>query len=211
MTGTYDWNPMPHRVSVRCPGCARLATFEFSEVVRIKRKADVPFFETSSLFDYVFVEEKWAGQSWHGAVYFAGLHGGSTAALRDLPEGYAPEDWDHSRYLVRSRTTDQGSVICSACGLRRKHALVWPAHAWFQVDYRGQALWGFDRGTTVALRDYIASVQRKPARRERWASFLLHVPSVFLAAPARATLVKRLDRLLGADPIRPVRPPRRRR
>lgn len=36
MTGTYEWNPMPHRVAVGCPICRSCAEYEFAEVVRIK-------------------------------------------------------------------------------------------------------------------------------------------------------------------------------
>ncbi len=42
MAGTYDWNPMPHKVDINCPSCGELAVFEFAEVVRIKLKKDVP-------------------------------------------------------------------------------------------------------------------------------------------------------------------------
>ena len=45
---------MPHRVSVACLACGSEATFEFAELVRIKRKRDVPFFQKSKLFDHVF-------------------------------------------------------------------------------------------------------------------------------------------------------------
>ena len=44
-------------------------------------------------------------------------------------------------------------------------------------------------------RAFIASADRKP-KRHVWSSFLLHVPSHFLGAKARAEVLKRLDRLL---------------
>ena len=198
MTGTYAWNPMPHRVSVRCPACAQHASFEFAETVRIKRKADIPFFEKSRLFEYAFIEVSRAGQNFNAALFYAGLHGGSTAAIRELPDGYSPEDWDHSRYLYRSWPTDRGSVVCPSCRLHRKHVLRWPEDAWFQVEYRGSTLWAFERESATVLRDHIASTERRLRRRRRWSSLLLHVPKEFLVASARATLVKRLDRLLGA-------------
>ena len=195
MTGVYEWNPMPHRVAVRCPACASEATFEFAEVVRIRRKADIAYFQKSRLFEYAFFEGRWHGQSFHGAIFHAGLHGGTTAILRDLPEGYAPEDWNHSRTLVRSRPGDRGTIVCK-CGIRRKHALDWPGEAWFSVEYRRQGLWAFDRESATDLRDYVASTDREP-KRFRWASFLLHVPSVFLAASARPTIVTRLSAALA--------------
>jgi Fe-S-cluster-containing dehydrogenase component len=33
VTGTYDWNPMPGRLDVRCPSCGGHATFEFAKAV----------------------------------------------------------------------------------------------------------------------------------------------------------------------------------
>jgi sarcosine oxidase delta subunit len=199
MTGTYDWNPMPHVVSVRCPRCSARAAFEFAEHVRIARKAEVPFFQKSKLFDYVFVKGRWHGQDWHAAVFHAGLHGG-IGAIKALPKGYAPEDWAHSKYFVRSQQTDRGTVVCAACGLRRKHRLAWPSDAWFQVEHRGKVLWAFDRSSANALRELIAATgARKKTRRDRWSSFLLHVPKEFLAASARDSLGKKLDRLLGED------------
>ena len=74
MTGTYDWNPMPHRVDVTCPECGALATFEFAEVVKIRLKRDVEFFQKSKLFDYRFYEN-WANT---GIAY--------------CPEGFGPRD-----------------------------------------------------------------------------------------------------------------------
>ena len=196
MTGTYESNPMPHVVSVRCPSCAAHARFEFAEVARISRKSDVPFFQKSRLFDYQLFEGRWHGQAWHGAIFYAGLHGTGTRVLRNLPEGYAPSDWDHSRYLVRGHGTDRGALVCHACGLRRRHVLQWPAEAWFQIEYRRQVLWAFDRSSAIALLDHIRSADRRKRRQGPWSSMLLHVPGAFLEASARELIVKRLERVL---------------
>ena len=67
---------MPHRVSVACLACGSEATFEFAELVRIKRKRDVPFFQKSKLFDHVFFGSRHGGR-WHAAVYYHGLRGRS--------------------------------------------------------------------------------------------------------------------------------------
>jgi hypothetical protein len=118
---------MPHRLSVRCPACASHATFEYAEIVRIRRKADIPFFKTSRVVEYSLQERRWHGQNWHGA-FDAGLRGASTAAIRELPPGYSASDRDHSRYLVRSHGTDRGAVVMRpgsgwAYGLNRRHQL----------------------------------------------------------------------------------------
>jgi sarcosine oxidase delta subunit len=198
MTGTYEWNPMPHRVDVRCPSCAAHARFEFAEAVRISRKADVPFFEQSRFFDYEFVERREHGQSYHAAIFCAGIHGTDTLAIKRLPDGYDASQWNHSRYAVRSHSTTRGAVVCPACGLRRRHDLMWPTDAWFQCEVRGDVLWAFHRESTIALRDFVASKKRK---RSRWSSFLLHVPTVFLTANVRDEVVAKLDGLLAVSAV----------
>lgn len=195
MTGRYEWNPMPHVVDVRCPECGEPAVFEFAEVVRIARRVDIPFFEESDLFVYRKFEGYWAQEKWHGAVYYALLHGPPETTIRDLPDGYQPSDWNHPKYLYRSHGPTEGAVACAGCGLRRRHELEWPADARYQVEYRGDILWAFHRESARELRQYIASDDRK---REgyRWEAFLRHVPTVFLTAKAREAVVKRLDRIL---------------
>ena len=96
MTGTYEYNPMPHKLNVKCPSCGNNANFEFAEVKKIELKADVSFFKNNSLFDYQIFSD-YSGHKWHAAIYFAGLHGGSVSAIHDLPEGYKPECWAHSK------------------------------------------------------------------------------------------------------------------
>lgn len=194
MTRAYEWNPMPHCVAVRCPECLAQATFEFAEIVQIK-KADVPFFERSKQFDYRFVESD-SGQRWHAAIYYSGLHGHGTDPIRDLPEGYAPSQWDHPRYLVRTASNmNLGSVRCQ-CGIRRKHQLIWPRDAYFQLDDHGATLWAFDRDSALSLRSFIASAERDP-KAHRWAGMLMKVPKQFLVRHHSDAILTKLDRLLS--------------
>jgi hypothetical protein len=92
MTGTYDWNPMPHVLEVRCPDCRRPATFEFAEVVRIRRKGEIPLFQKHRLLEYVILDGRGAAGRWHGAIFYAGLHARGTSALRGLPDGSPAEN-----------------------------------------------------------------------------------------------------------------------
>lgn len=195
MTGTYDWNPMPHIVDVRCPSCDARASFEFAEIAKIRLKNDVPFFQNSDLFEYALFQDS-CGHKWHGAIYYAGMHGGSVTAIRDLPEGYSPENWEHSRYLMRSHGLDLGSVSCSSCGLLQKHVLEWPSDAYFSIQYKGQELWAFNQGSAKDLRDFIGGSARN-VDDYKWRNFLLHIPSVFKKRGARDHVVKHLDRLLA--------------
>ncbi|MBX3204731.1 MAG: hypothetical protein KF764_06665 [Labilithrix sp.] len=185
---------MPHVLDVSCPKCRGPAEFEFAEVVRIQRRDDIPYFENSSLFEYRKLDGGDQGK-WHGAVYYALLHGPPETTIRNLPSGYSPSDWNHSKYLYRSHGTDEGAIACEACGLRAPHCLEWPNDARFRIEYRGKMLWAFHRESAQELRRYIASEDRN---REgyRWKTFLRHLPTTFLTAKARDSVVKRLDRIL---------------
>jgi len=196
MTGLYDWNPMPHKVDVRCPSCGGLAVFEFAEIVRIRLKKEVPFFQKSKQFDYEVFKDS-CGHKWHGAVYYPGMHGGSEAAIGELPDGYEPGFWAHSRYQYRNHRLDKGSVRCTECALHRRHVLSWPEDAYFAVSWKNSLLWAFDRDTAVVLRDYILGSKRS-VKGSKWSGFLLHVPSAFKKRGARERIVKQLDALLSA-------------
>lgn len=208
MTGTYDWNPMPHQVDIRCPRCCLRAEFEFAEVRRIELKADVAFFEKSTLFEYRQFQDA-CGHSWHGAVYYAGLHGDPCTALGGLPTGYAPDDWSHSKYSYRSHGLDIGSVRCGHCHRRGVHKLAWPADAWYAVSHKGQLLWAFHRESALDLHDYLLSAERDVSCY-RWSSFLLHVPAVFKTRKAREAVCTQLQRALADTARGTVRPAQRR-
>lgn len=195
MTGTYEWNPTPHRVDVTCPTCQSCAEFEFAEVVRINLKTDVEFFRTCSSFEYLQFQDS-CGHYWHGAVFFEGLHGSPRNAIHELPPGYSPEDWEHSRYLRSSRGCGLGSIRCARCGLRGTHKLKWPDDAYYSIAYRAQVLWAFHRESALELQRYLLSPKRAVSQY-RWSSFLLHVPTTFKTHKARAAVTKQLQRLLA--------------
>ncbi|MES0826786.1 hypothetical protein [Ruegeria sp. SCP11] len=193
MTRFYDWNPMPHHLAVRCPSCNAEAKFEFAETVRIKLKKDVDFFQKSTAFEYRLMENTGHG-SWHAAIYYHGLCSSDMSDIKDLPDDYRPEDWRHSKYLYRSHGLDIGTVVCRSCLLRRKHDLIWPDDAYFQIEHNQHTLWAYDRETVSALIDYIGSRDRR--KTGNWGAFLRHVPSRFLQARARQPVLKKLDSLL---------------
>lgn len=112
MTGIYDWNQMPHVVAIRCPRCNSEAKFEFAELVKLKRKEDVSFFQNSDVFEYRYFESTGSGR-WHAAIYYHGLNSSSTSNINSLPDGHHPEGWQHSPYLYRPHGSDIGTIICS--------------------------------------------------------------------------------------------------
>ena len=195
MTGTYEWNPTPHRVDVTCPTCRCRAEFEFAEIVRITLKTDVEFFQVSDLFEYQQFQDS-CGHFWHGALYFEGLHGSPRKAVHELPLGYSPEDWEHKRYLRSSHGLGVGSIRCEHCEMRGKYKLNWPDDAYYSIAYRNQVLWAFHRESALELQHYLLSTKRDVSPY-RWASFLLHVPTVFKTHKAREAVGKQLQRLLA--------------
>jgi len=196
MTGPYDWNPMPHVLDIRCPKCDSLSVFEFAESVRIRRRTDIAAFKRHPHLQYEFVESR-LGNRFHQAVFFAGIGVSSASNLRDLPDGYMPEDWEHSKYLNRYNPV-RGTVRCSSCGLRSKHELDWPLEAAYSVNHKGRLLWAFHRESALELRRYIASTRRN-RNDYKWRFLLRHVPSHFLGAKDRERVVELLDRLLRRE------------
>ncbi len=86
-------------ITIRSPSCKELAVFEFCEVVKICLKKDVDFFINNKLFEYDIFQDS-CGHKWHGAIYYAGLHGGSVSAISNLPEGYDATDWNYSDFYT---------------------------------------------------------------------------------------------------------------
>ena len=124
------------------------------------------------------------------------MHGGSTDAITQLPEEYSPENWAHSKYLMRNHGLDLGAFSCSHCDTRKPYILQWPEDAYYSIGYKGEILWAFNRESAIDLRDYIASNERK-TEKYRWAKFLLHVPTVFKKQNARISIVKQINKVLG--------------
>ena len=193
VTELYDWNPMPHKVDVRCEHCGELAVFEFAEVVKIEKKKDVPFFQQSKLFEYALLSDS-CGHRWHGAFFFQGLHRGINS-ISELPDGYSTEDWQHSKYSSRSHGYDLGSLSCNSCNTNKIHALEWPQEAFFSIEYKGQVLWAYNRESAMELYNFISAAERKELK-SKWGGFLLHIPTIFKTKKAREPVAKKLRRLL---------------
>lgn len=196
MTGTYESNSIPHHLDIKCPKCQGCAEFEFAEIVRINLKSEVEFFQKSSIFEYQQFQDS-CGHIWHGALYFEALHGSPNLAIHDLPPGYAPDDWAHSKYLRSRREFPVGALRCSHCGTRAKHELAWPGDAYYSVGHRSQILWAYHRESAVELAQYLSSTARDISKY-RWRSFLLHVPTTFKVRKAREAIVKQMSKLLAS-------------
>lgn len=186
---------MPHCIAVNCPRCNGLAEFEFAEISRIKLRKDIQFFQTSKTFEYRKFSDG-CGHTWHGAIFFSGLHGAPENVFHDLPEGYHSQQWSHSKYWRGSPGGGAGSIRCGSCGYLAKHVLQWPSDAYFQVLYRGHLLWAFDRENAKALRSFLLSKSRD-IYAYGYSRFMLHIPTVFKTAKARPHVTKALTKLLA--------------
>ncbi|WP_417496214.1 hypothetical protein [Maricaulis sp.] len=94
-----------------------------------------------------------------------------------------------------------GRLSCLGCGLNRTHEVDWPREAFYQLEYRGDTLWAFDRAMMVDLLAWLrAGADREKIRQASpHASWLLRVPKAFLASKAREALVGKIGALLGAS------------
>lgn len=110
MTEPYDWNPMPHKVAVRCPDCQSEAKFEFAEYVVIRERKDVPFFQNSKIFEHTLESGGSGTGKKHLAWFYYGLNGTSEDAIQNLPEGYNPTNWSHSKYWSRNNWA-RGAIV----------------------------------------------------------------------------------------------------
>ena len=200
MLPRYDFFGMPDVVAVRCSLCQSHAPFEFATCVRIKLRKDIPYFQNSKYFEYVAPSDPLSDGK-NMAVHFHGLEGNALARIQDLPDGYEASDWTRpfgQTGLRYPRFYDHGTLVCGACGARRRHNLSWPNDAWFVVSHRDHVLWSFNRAMTVELRDYIASTERS-RRGSKFAGALARVPTEFLDAKAREPVTRKLEALLKSD------------
>ncbi|WP_417478182.1 hypothetical protein [Maricaulis sp.] len=92
-----------------------------------------------------------------------------------------------------------GRLSCLGCGLNRTHEVDWPREAFFQLAYRGDTLWAFDRAMMVDIAAYLrAGPDRDAVRRQSpYATRLMRLPKTFLAARAREPLIAKIEALLG--------------
>ncbi|MTI10918.1 hypothetical protein [Curvivirga aplysinae] len=162
--------------------------------MKILLKKDISFFKQNDLFEYRLFKND-SGHSWHGAIYCANLHGNSTQAIHELPDGYTPEDWNHESSYLSNKSSQFGAVSCSNCCTRRRHFLNWPADAFYSIQVKDKILWAYNRDSTIELRDYIASHDRD-IYAYNWTFFLLHIPTSFKKRNIRDTVIKKLNKIL---------------
>jgi len=204
---TYMPPIMAPFATIRCPSCSGAAKFAFA-TYQIFQKKDYSYFSKSKNFE-VFKGQHSHGSYYQAALYYPGL-GNSLENVTDLPDGYEANMWRHPYWYVTlpKELENTGAIRCSSCLIQKKHNLKWPEEAYFQINYKGQVLWAFDRKYALKLLSYIESKERKKRivgySGKPWNAiisqdwFLRHIPEHFQTAKARPEIVKKLKSILGS-------------
>ena len=188
-------------VTIRCSKCALLAEFEFANVLQIKRKLDILYFEKSKHFD-VINREGWSKYKlYHHAVHYPSISP-RLENIIDLPINCKADKWQQgASYPNIISKHFAGTIRCNNCKSISKHQLKWPDEAFFQIMYKGKNLWAYDRKTAVKLLNYIKSIDRRKRLIHNSSyiiqdSFLRKIPEHFQTSKARGEIVKKLEKLL---------------
>lgn len=162
------------RLEVRCPRCAGQALF-----VEPYRFASAPPVDRPS--------RRWG--SWHVVELYPDLL--PWQAPKGSTEQYLTSDPDDARgYPLLHR----GVVDCRSCKAPFVHVLAWPEDAWWQWSIRGQVLWARDRAHAEEVLAYVRATDRPPRPTS---GPLGSIPSRFLSAKVRGTVVRAIERSLA--------------
>ncbi|MBK8572114.1 MAG: hypothetical protein IPN91_05585 [Holophagaceae bacterium] len=158
---------MPAHVSLVCPQCTHLASFEPPYWAVLQGE---PPPGSGALIE------------WKGRLVQARFPG-------QVP-------WDDPcnaacRPAARSKTL--GVVVCAACGLVRRHLLDWPGDAFFKCDIQGRTLWAWNRSHLQAIQ---VALRGERGSREPSAFGPVKVPRHFLIAKHRDLVLEATARLL---------------
>ncbi|WP_417491152.1 hypothetical protein [Maricaulis sp.] len=98
-----------------------------------------------------------------------------------------------------TRLSWAGRLSCLVCGLNRTHEVAWPREAFYQLGYRGETLWAFDRAMMIEVLAYLdAGVDRDRVRQASiHAARLMRLPKVLLSAKAREAVTAKIEALLS--------------
>lgn len=117
--------------------------------------------------------------------------------LRDLamPDAYRS---GYARWALRA---SDAVLTCLRCGVIQTRAVTLPEDYFYRIDYRGKPLWA---GSREQAEDLLAFIEGDARGRKPWkeykygdgATFLSRIPTEFLTAKARDTVVKRLRKVL---------------
>lgn len=163
------------RSEVACPRCGGHALFRDAFEFHV----DAPAGRTA---------QRWGG--WHVVERYPRLV--PWVAPKGRSSQYLVSGGDDGQGYATGR---DGVVECAACGAPFAHVLAWPDDAWWQWSIRGRMLWARDRAHARQILEYVRATDR-PARPQ--SGPLGNLPSHFLSAKVRETVVKAIERRLQA-------------
>lgn len=118
----------------------------------------------------------------------------------DLRDMVLPGTYGYATSAFRL-SGSEAVLCCTRCGAVQTRAVSLPEECFYQVEYRGKML---HAGSRSAAEELLAFIEGDDRRRKAWrdyslpgsGSFLSRIPTHFLTAKARDTLVKRLRKRL---------------
>lgn len=158
---------MPAHVSLVCPQCTHLASFE-APYWLIPQGEPAPGSGPVVQWKERLVQARFPGQ---------------------VP-------WDdpcNAACQPSARSKTLGVAVCSACGLVRRHLLDWPNDAFFKCDIQGRTLWAWNRSQLQAIRD---SLQGTRDSREQSENRHAKIPRHFQISKHRDQVLEAAARLL---------------
>ena len=185
-------------LDINCPDCGNLAGFTFAPYVRVETNSDKTYFENSKAFRVI--EWRGHGARFHRYALYYPRVSNALENMDDLPDGYSADSWKPVKYTyvgtkraVFRSINDEGVLNCHACPSVRRYNLNWPEDAHFQIIYRGESLWAYNRAFAVSLLEYLEAGLRKTTLYD---PFLNSIPTIFQTAKARPIVVKALKEKL---------------
>lgn len=171
--------PLDVALEIRCPRCSGRAWFDepYEFVSKRARPADA---------DQLHQWGGWLVREKYPSVLPWKPPPGSQQSLYTSPE----------RLPDGHRFRDRGVLRCGECHNVTAHELRWPEDAYFQWTVRGERLWAWNREHAQALRQYLESTQREPARYGLYARSLRELPARILDARARTAIVRKIHQTL---------------
>jgi|GEM_PF-3521637 len=104
--------------TIKCPSCGGAAKFSFATYQVIDKK-NLDYFCKSKDFE-IFRSQHSHGGCYRAALYYPGL-GNSLENIKDLPEGYEANMWQHPYWYVTlpKELENTGSIRCSSCLIQK--------------------------------------------------------------------------------------------
>ena len=89
-------------------------------------------------------------------------------------------------------------VSCLKCGYQSNSTYIkWPEDAYWAFDVKGKVLWAWSIEHALAMRDYLASTDRREEEFGVYRAALMHLPKHFKLSKNRAVAVKSINNVVA--------------